>query len=282
MRRFFSILLFSLGALAFAQASTLTINTTTSEVVATSFKTRTFYQAADLIFIYRASNDAFEVQMAATRAKVWGGDIDSVTVGSASTAAQKFAKLRLYYLEMTTTTGYRVFCGRNDLKWNFTTATNVLQLQRASNGQMLWFGHIDSLQVSGVSGATNKLAWLRLTANRPFSTGSVTGGDVATIAAGAAAGSSPTVAVTGNNVAGEIPLTTGTTALNSGVLCTVTLPITAPTGTRVTLTASNANAATHTVRYFTTTTASTFVINATTTALSDATAYKWFYHVDSY
>lgn len=281
MKRFLSIFLFAALALQL-QATTLTINAVTAEVVTTSFKVRTFYNTGDLILIYNSTTGGFEAQLAKSRSKVFGAVIDSVTITGASTAAQKLAKLRLWLLEATTTNGYRVFVGRNDLYWNYTASTNVLRLNRAGNDQPLWFGHIDSLQVSGVSGASNKLAWLRVSAFRPFSTGALAGGESATIAAGAAAGSSPTISIVGNGVAGEITLTTGSSTTTTGVICTVTLPITAANGTRVVLTPSNDNAGAGISRVFATTTTSTFVLNASGTALTAATAYKWFYRVEQY
>ncbi len=264
-------------------ATTVVINPVTAEIVSTSFKVRTMYAANELIYIYRSSNNAFEVQVKATRSKIFGGVVDSVTISGASTTALKLAQLRLFFLETTTTTGFRSFIGRGNLTWEFTSATNVLRINSASNNQMQWFGHIDSLQVSGISGVANKLTWLRATANRPYQIGQLSGGTVASIAAGAAAGVSPTVVVTGNGVAGEITITTGASTTATGILATVTLPITAPTGNRVSITASNDNGASAIAQIFATTTTTTIVLNCRGTALTaGGTVYKYFYQVTSF
>ena len=283
IKKISAMIVLMLMAIMPAMATTIVINPVTAEVVSTSFKVRTMYDANELIYIYRSSTSGFEVQLKSTRSKIFGGIVDSVTITGGSTTALKLAQLRLFFLETTTTTGYRSFIGRGNLKWEFTTATNVLRLNSTSNNQMQWFGHIDSLQVSGVSGAANKLAWLRATGNRPYQVGQLSGGTVATIAAGAAAGASPTVAVTGNGVAGEITITTGSSTTATGVLVTVTLPITAPTGNRVTLTASNDNGAAAISQVFATATTSTIVLNGRGTPLTaGGTVYKYFYQITSY
>ena len=267
-----------------AMADTVVINPSTVEVVTSTGSVRTMYTANDLIYIYRSSNDAFEVQVKTTRSKIWGGDVDSVTISGASSTSLKLAQLRLWFLETTTTTGYRSFIGRGNLRWKYTASTNRLNLDAASNGQMLWFGSIDSLQVSGVSGASNKLTWLRASANRLFTAGGIlTAGSAATVAAGAAAGTSPTVSVAGNATAGEITLVTGGSTTSTGVIATITLPVTAPNGIRISRAPSNDNAAQHDTRVFWTTTTNTIVLNATGTALTaGGTNYKWFYTAVSY
>lgn len=268
-----------------ATASTVTINAFSVEVVATSSVTRTFYKTSDLLFIYRSSTDAFEIQYKQTRAKMWGGDLDSVTVTgqSTTTAAAKFTVLRLYMLETTTTTGYRSFIGRDNIKFIYKTSTNRLDIQDARNSQPLWFGNSDSLHVTGVTGATAKLAWLRTVVNRTFETGILSGGRPATVAVGAAAGSGATVTCTDcNEVTGLVTLTTGTTALNSGVLFTLTFPNTAPNGARVIIQPNNTIAVTHALRVLGSETTTTGVQNAITTALTDATAYTYKYIRVSY
>ena len=113
--------------------------------------------------------------------------------------------------------------------------------------------------------------------NTPLSEGIIAG-----TAAGAAAGSSPSATIVGTGTDFRVTLTTGTTATSSGVLFTVTLPVTYPTGTIVTVTNGDSDSAAHAVRVFTTSTTSTVVLNATASALSDATAYIWNFHVAGY
>lgn len=263
-----------------AFASTVTINANTAEVVATSFKTRDFYQLQDLLVIYRTSNEAFELQSCETRSKIWGGDIDSVTISGASTVAAKLAFLRTLMLEATTTNGYRVFVGRKDIAFNYASTTNRIDLKYGSNKQPLWFGHIDSLKIGSLSSATQKLAYLRVL-HTWRSQDCLPSTTAATIAAGSAAGTSPTVSVSGDAFKGSISVTTGTTA-TTGTLATVTLGITAPTGTRVFLNPTNNNSIAQVVRTRGTGTTTTLVLTVPATALSDATAYTWDYTVIPY
>lgn len=281
IRKVAGMLAFLLMFVVAAQAATVTITANGAEVVTTSFTKREFYQLQDLMFIHRASNDAFEIQVAETRSKVWGGNIDSVLVAGidndSAGAVSKLAFFRTLLLEATTTNGYRVFIGRNNIEFYFATATNRLDVKYGKNKQPLWFGHIDSLKCNGTAAT---LAYLR-TINRYRAQDCLPSTSVATIAAGAAAGSSPTVAVTGDAYSGSISVTTGTTA-TTGTLATVTLKITAPTGTRISLTPTNANSCLHAVRWHGSGTTTTLVITVPATALSDATAYTWNYTVTTY
>ncbi len=102
-----------------------------------------------------------------------------------------------------------------------------------------------------------------------------------TIAAGAAAGSSPTVAVTGTDLAGLISITTGTTA-TTGILATVTFNVTFGSAPRaILLTPANANAAGVAAKVFadvSSVTTAHFTLDAGV-ALTDATLYKWGFSV---
>jgi len=269
--------LFALSLLAInCQASTITINANTAEVVSTSYKTRDFYQLGDLMVIYRASNEAFEVQTAETRSKVWGGDIDSVSISGASTAAQKLAFLRTTMLETTTTNGYRCFFGRKNIEFNYVAATNRLDLKYARNKQPLWFGSIDSLQVTGLSGATAKLAYLRVV-NKYRAQDIVPTTSVATVAAGAAAGTSPTVTVSGDAFSGTLTVVVGASGATTGVLATITTKATAPTGYRIAISAKDDNATLHNLRVKWTSTATTIVANVPATALTSGGTYTFDY-----
>jgi hypothetical protein len=276
--RMLGAFIFLMFAFSFsAQATSITINPYSVEVLTKT--NRDLYQLQEMLIIYRSSTDAFEVQMAETRSKIWGGDVDSVTISGASTTAAKLAYLRTLMLEATTTGGYRVFIGRNSIEYYYNTSTSRLDLKYAKNKQPLWFGSVDSLQ-SGPSGASGKLAFLRLI-NRWRAQDCLPTTSVATIAAGAAAGTSPTVSVTGDAFSGSISVTTGTTA-TTGTLATVTLKITAPTGTRISIDPANSNACLHVARWYAAGTTTTLVITVPTTALSDATAYIWNYNVVPY
>lgn len=259
---------FSFGA----QATSATITLYNVEVITPT--KREIYPLQDMICIFRASTDGFEIQTAETRSKVWGGDIDSVTISGHTTDSMKIIFLRAAMLEATTTGGYRVFIGRNNLEFFYNTSSARLDIKHGKNKQPLWFGSADSL-MSGPSGGTAKVAYLRLI-NRYRAEDLLPTTSVATIAAGAAAGSSPTVSVTGDAFSGSITVTTGTTA-TTGTLATVTLKTRAPNGHRVILSSASDATSLHAVRWKATGTTTTLVISVPATALSDATAYTWNY-----
>lgn len=104
--------------------------------------------------------------------------------------------------------------------------------------------------------------------------GQVLGGSGApTIAAGAAAGTGPTVSVTGNNNAGQISITVGTSP-TAGVLATITFNAngTYPTAPFVTMTPANSTTAG--ILAYVTTTTTTFVLNVSA-ALTASSTYTW-------
>lgn len=272
------MLLLFLFAFSFTAKAGIVINPYAVEVYTPTKKD--FFALQDLMIIYRASTDAFEVQTASTRTKVWGGDVDSVVIAGASTTALKLAYLRTLMLETNTTGGYRVFLGRNNLDFNYNSSTKRLDLKSGSNKQPLWFGSIDSL-LSGPTGTSAKLAYIRLL-NRWQAQDCLPTTSVATIAAGAAAGSSPTVTVTGDAFSGSISVTTGATGATTGTLATVTTKITAPTGTRVVLWPTGDNSILHNVRVKASGTTTTIVLAVPATALASATAYTWDYMVVPY
>jgi hypothetical protein len=111
-------------------------------------------------------------------------------------------------------------------------------------------------------------------------------GTTPSIAAGASAGTSPTVSVIGNNMDGIITVTTGTAPTANGILATVTMSGSFAYPTSTTCILQPANAATAAVtgsnEVYVTGTTTTFVINANTTALSASTSYVWRYHNGGY
>lgn len=103
-----------------------------------------------------------------------------------------------------------------------------------------------------------------------------------TIAAGAAAGSSPTVTLStnSNDHSGQINITTGTIP-TTGVEATITFVIANTTAPFCTLRAANAATAlvdNGTTMVFPSTTTTTLVINSGTAALTLSTAYSWVYN----
>lgn len=280
MKRLLS-LVFPLFVLAFtAQAQTLTLTPSTAEVITSGAKTRTFYDIDDVFFITKGA--AVEMKSALTNTTLFDGDTSEVTITGSTLWSAKLTKLATWCQDATTTTGYRYFLPRRQVQYLYTTTGGSLRVSNIVTKNSIWTGSIDSIKVSGVTGASNKLAWLRGKAFLEGVRHRVDFGDAATIAAGAAAGSSPTIAITAKGNCGRITLTVGSSPTTTGVLCTVTLPVTYPTGTFVTLTAGDADSGAHIARVFTVGSSASFTLNASGTALTAATEYVWDYQVIGY
>ena len=279
MKNFISLILFCLAA-TFAQAQTIAITPTSLEVIGTSAVTRAFYDLDDVFIKYKTGT--LTVYEASTGNQVFSGDTSETTVTGATHWGAKAAKLTTWYQHMTKTDGYRYWIPKRGVQLVYKTSDTSVKLVHGITKKLLLSTALDSVKVSGVTTVSNLLTYLRgqyfLEGNRDR----LGLGAAPTVAAGAAAGSSQTVAIAGTATDFRLTLTTGTTATNSGVLATVTLPVTYPTGTIVTITNGDSDSAAHAVRVFTTSTTSTVVLNATATALSDATAYIWTFHVAGY
>lgn len=263
-------------------AQTLTITARSAEVSGAA--KNQLYPLSSLYFEYNTSTDKFWAYQTETRNLVYEANISTVTISGQSTAAAKIVWLENTHVKCNKGV-FNVLVPKDGVAVRYRSSNKFTELYPAiSEGKKALFaGPLDSIK----TGDTDTTSALRLTALRKIVRGStpqlVGNNDAAaTIAAGAAAGSSPTVAVTGNGLSGEITLTTGTTATTTGVLCTVTLPVAYPNGVRVAITPADADAAVHVARWFATTTASTIVLNASGTALADATQYKFFYTVTGY
>lgn len=280
-------LLFALSLLfAFSvstTAQTLTINAHTAEV--SSSQKNFFFPLNALYFTYNSTSGKFEAKEVISRNSVFASDVTNVTISGASTTDQKIAFIENTHVKAlfgTTTT----LLPKNDVSFQYKVSGKKVEVYGLENRKEppLWTGNADSLKTGSVDSTTA----LRLTAIRAYNLAKarvsqvLSGGEAPAIAAGAASGSSPTVALAGNSVAGKITLTTGTTAVSTGVLATITLPVSFPTGCFVTLTPGNATTAVQVARMFATTTAGTFVLNASGTALSDSTPYIWYYQVTGY
>lgn len=281
MKNLFSIL-FLLFALAVttAQAQTVAITPSSLELIGTSAVTRSFYDLDDVYLKYKTGT--ITIYEAATGSQIFSGDTSEVTVTSASHWGAKAAKLTSWYQHVTKTDGYRYWLPKRGLQMVYKTSDTSVKLVHGVTKKLLISTALDSVKISGVTTVSNILTYLRgqyfLEGNRDR----LGIGAAPTVATGAAAGTSPTATIAGTATDFKVTLTTGTTAASSGVLFTVTLPVTYPTGTIVTATNGDSDSALHAVRVFTTSTTSTVVLNATGAALSDATAYIWNFHVSGY
>lgn len=267
-------------AATFAQAQTAAITPSSVEIITASAATRSFYDL-DAVFIrYKAAT--VEIYDAAKGTRLFSGDTSEVTITNATHWGAKAARLTELYQHVTNTSGYRYWIPKRSVNFVYKGSTTAVKIVNDVTKNLILDTPIDSVKISGVTGASSLLTYLR---GKYFLEGErdrLSIGQTPTIAAGAAAGSSPTIAIAGTATDFKVTLTTGTTATNSGVLATVTLPVTYPTGVIATVTNGDSDSAAHTVRVFTSTTTSTVVLNATATALSDATQYVWYVHVAGY
>lgn len=279
MKNLFLFILLALVA-TFTQAQTIAITPSSVEVIQSSSATRAFYDLDDVYLKYKTGT--VTLYEAATGVQLFSGDTTAVSVTGASHWTAKAAKLTNWFQNATHTNGYSYWIPKRGVQLVYKTSDTSVKLLHGTTKKLLLATALDSVKISGVTTVTNILTYLR---GQYFLEGSrdrLSLPNTPTVAAGAAAGSSPTVAVAGTGTDFKVTLTTGTTALNSGALFTVTLPVTYPTGTIVTVTNADADSAAHAVRVFTTSTVSTVVLNATATALSDATQYVWNFHVSGY
>lgn len=266
-----------------ASAQTLTITAGSAEVSGAA--KNQLYPLSSLFFNYNTETDKFEAFQTETRDKVYEANISTVTISGQSTAAAKIAWLENTHLKCNNGV-YNVLVPKNGVAVRYRSSNKYTEVFPAiSEGKKpLFSGHLDSIKTA----STDSTSALRLTALRKIVRGAtpqLVGNDAkaATIAAGAAAGSSPTVSISGNGLSGEIDIDTGSSTTTTGVIATVTLPAAFPNGCRVVLTPSSAFAATMVARVYVNTTASGFTLNAAGTAVTASTAdLKFFYTVTGY
>lgn len=282
-KQILALLFLFTAAMAFGQ--TLTITPTYVES-STSTTRNNFYCLDDVYFIYNTSTGGFEARDADTRQVLYAANISTVTITGTSTAAEKLAYLEYTHVKCVTTGGvYNSFIPKSEVDYLYKASDKKIELRSGPDQVPLWYGHVDSVKTSSSASNTSlRLADLRKFRDlgQPTLKAQVGSTGTATIAAGAGAGSSPTIAISGGGLTGEITLTSGSSPTTTGVIATITLPVTFPTGCRVLLFPSNDNAAAHIARVYATGTTTTAVITASGTALGGATAYKWSYIIVGY
>lgn len=279
MKNLFSLIIFCLLA-TFAQAQTAAVTPSSVEIIAASATTRAFYDLDDVYFRYKGAG--VEIFEASSGTRLFNGDTSEVSVTGASHWAAKAFKLVNWYQDCTNTAGYRFFLPKRSTNIIYKGSDTSVKLVHNVTKKLMLATAIDSVKISGVTGASNILTYLRGQFYLESMRDALGLANTATIAADTSAGSSPTIAVTGNGVAGLITLTTGTSAKATGNIFAVTLPVTYPTGTFVTLTAGNTTAGVQIARVFVEGATNKFTVKCSGTALSDATQYKWHYRVTGY
>lgn len=166
-------------------------------------------------------------------------------------------------------------------KWYGTITTGAARKEFTLNDAALTSGRVPYVTTNG-----------RLTDVSTFTFGSgllsvpqIKGsGSTPSIAGGAGAGSTPTVSITGTDMAGEITVTTDTDPTTSSVFCTVTFATAFGTAPYVVFSPSNDNAAllirTTDGGLYVNSTTTTFTLNTnSSTPPSVEVEYKFHYHV---
>jgi len=265
-KTFFLSLLFALAGF-FAQAQTVAITSTSVEVITSNAVTRTFYDLDDVYLAYKAGK--FTIYDANSGTQLFYGDTSEVSVAGATIYTAKATKLARWYQSCTHTNGYRYFMPRRHVAYLYRGSTSAIRFLNKENKRTLLDTHVDSVTVAGVTGASAKLTWLRNQAFLEGNRNSASLPELATVAAGAAAGASPTITMT-STTANEfqVTLTTGSSTTSTGVLFTITLPNTYLVAGIPFVSQGDADSAGHLGRVFPTATTTTFVLNATGTALT--------------
>lgn len=274
MRKLHTFILM-LISMAFAMAQTVTVSPTTVVITNTSPSGNVIKPLESCYFVYKSTDSTFQVYDE-RNVRIFNSDCDDLTTESGdNTTALKVARIAKYCLPVRIKPAwYYYFPKGGELTY---TATN--EKVRLNKNKLDFTFQIDSI-TAGTNDTTTalKLTWLKNNFNRTPNLQIFSAGGAATVAADTAAGTTPTISVSGNAVSGTVTLTTGTTA-KTGKLAVVTLPVSFPNGTRVLLTPADSDAATVAAKIWVTSGTSTFTMWVATAALSDATQYLWNYTV---
>ena len=152
---------------------------------------------------------------------------------------------------------------------NLSDSANAFQIQNATGSTTIL--NVDSTTATVT--VRSLVVSLSLTLNGHLITGGTTPG----IAAGAAACTTPTVAVSGTDTSGTITVTTGTGCASAGTLATVTFASAFGAKPHVTLTPGSSTAMNLGGYVDNGPTSTTQFVLATNSTASDATTYQWNY-----
>lgn len=277
------ILVFSLLCLALSmQAQTIAVTNTSLEVIAANSTTRAFYDLDKVTLTYKSG--IVQVFDAAAGTQLFSGDTTAVTISGSTTWSAKAAKLAVWYISANDLNGKRYFLPRKEVNYIYKASDNTVKAVNDLNKRVLFAGPLDSVTIYSVSGVSNKLTWMRQRAYLDSKRHDLSLPETPTVAVGAAAGTGATATIVGTGTDFTVTLTTGASgvALN-GVMFTVTLPNTYPTGVIPEVSAGNSSAGIESARYFTTGTTSTVVLNGCgTLPFSNSTAYVFHFSIKGY
>lgn len=169
---------------------------------------------------------------------------------------------------------------------NFAVGTFVAGLTIESTNVVTGTGAASKavgISINSITGATNNYS-LEAANDVLLDAHLVTAGTAPTFTAGTAAGTAPTVTITGNDIAGVVNVTTGTAPTGTPVV-TVTFNTAykaAPKAVILTPASSAAAALSGLTMVYvdpTNTTTAHYIITVGGTGLASATAYSWYYHI---
>ena len=227
MKHFLFTLLLLASVFATADAQTISITNTSVELIGSNSVTRSFYDLDKCYLTY--NNGIVKLFDAAANTQLFSGDTTAVTVTGSTTWAAKRTALSRWYWRATDTNGNTFFLPRKEVNYIYKTSDNSVKAVNELSKKILFQGPLDSL-VLGVSGVSNKLAFLRAQQYLDGARNEYFYPEVPTVAVGAAAGSGATATITGTANAMRVTIVTGTSTTSTGVLATITLPNTYPNG----------------------------------------------------
>lgn len=274
MKHFLFTLLLLASVFATAEAQTISITNTSVELIGSNSVTRSFYDLDKCYLIY--SSGIVKLFDAAANTQLFSGDTTAVTVTGSTTWAAKRTALSRWYWRATDTNGNTFFLPRKEVNYIYKTSDNSVKAVNELSKKILFQGPLDSL-VLGVSGVSNKLAYLRAQQYLDGARNEYFYPEVPTVAVGAAAGSGATATITGTANAMRVTIVTGTSTTSTGILATITLPNTYPNGTIPVGSQSvqQGTAVTGVVFASDTDNKNKFTINAPGTALTANTSYTF-------
>jgi len=284
-----NLLLLLLSAVAVLQelpAQTLAITSTSVEVISAGAKSRAFYDIDDCYF-YNTASGEFVVRDASNGTVLFSGDTSEIEILDATlwSDAQDYLDGLMLRIPYDGSFGNSedypfYFLPKKRVNFLYKNGTGIVTVVHSTTKNKLWSGSYSRL-VNGNSASTT-LSWIR---NSLFHDGQRTGeafGPSATIEADTAAGSSPAIEILSRGGNGKISLHTGSSTKATGVVCTVTLPVSYDV-MFVTLTGRNSTSQAHITRVYPEQIGDNiFQLIATGTALTSGTDYVFDFTISGY
>ena len=198
---------------------------------------------------------------ATTVANVYGISVNNAILGSGGTISTLYGIMITDQTSGSTNYGLRSLVSAGTNKWSIYSSGTANSAFAGNTRFGSTATPVNTIDVAGTTGTYH----IAGTSTAP------------TIAAGAGAGTSPTVSITGTDLGFRVTVTTGTLPTASAVVATVTFNTAYITAPFVVFSPSNASAAllSGVSMVYRNSTTGTFTLNAGTTGLTAATTYIW-------